>query len=125
MARLQLAKSETLQSLSEARLEQLSLLLSSPEAYPIVDRPVRLPSNVVLPKDDSATSEPAPKMDDPLEGLLLDNEMTRKVRRDIQKMFRLGLRRGIRHAKGLPLRKRRFSHNGMTARRLNQLERVN
>ena len=57
--------------------------------------------------------------------LTLETDLRRQMRGDIARLRNIGSYRGRRHAMGLPVRGQNTQNNGMTARKLNRVERRN
>lgn len=58
-----------------------------------------------------------------LSKLTLGDERRRMLRENIRTLRRINSYRGIRHAKGFPVRGQQTQNNAQTARRLNRIER--
>lgn len=137
MARLQFHDQLRVQDLTETQLNQLSALLSAPAAAPRPSTPLApfiLPSLASTSASASASAgsssqaglvarDPPPAPEDPITGLLIEEDLRRKIRADIGHHRTAGNTKGRLHAMGLPVRGQRNRTNGKTAKRLNRIER--
>lgn len=140
MARLQFHDQLRVQDLTETQLNQLSALLSAPAAAPrpstplapftVPSTPTASPSASASASTSAAGSEaglvardPPPAQEDPIPGLLIEEDLRRKIRADIAHHRSAGNTKGRLHAMGLPVRGQRNRTNGKTAKRLNRIER--
>ena len=133
MARLQFHDQLRVQDLTETQLNQLSALLSAPAAAPRPSTPLAPFSVSSAPSTSAAGSasseaglvarDPPPAQEDPITGLLIEEDLRRKIRADIGHHRSAGSTKGRLHAMGLPVRGQRNRTNGKTAKRLNRIER--
>lgn len=129
MARLQFHDQLRVADLSEPQLNALSALLSAPAAAPRPSTPLR-PFSVSPCSTSNANAEPQllprdppPAAEDPITGLLIEEDLRRQMRADIAHHRTIGNLTGRQHAMGLPVRGQRNKTNGRTAKRLNRIER--
>ena len=131
MARLQFHDQLRVQDLTETQLNQLSALLSAPAAAPRPSTPLAPFSIPSAPSTSASASsevglvarDPPPAPEDPITGLLIEEDLRRKIRADIGHHRTAGNTKGRLHAMGLPVRGQRNRTNGKTAKRLNRIER--
>jgi small subunit ribosomal protein S13 len=97
--------------LSEPQINQLSALLSSPSSF--------MSSHSAAESSKAASS----RGHDQLVNLVIESDLRRQVRSNIQHHRTVGSYKGRRHAMGFPVRGQRTKSNAKTAKRLNRVER--
>ncbi|WFD32141.1 hypothetical protein MSPP1_003186 [Malassezia sp. CBS 17886] len=130
-ARIQVHDRATVASLTEAQVTDLSAYLSSPGMIPArAASPTR--ASVHVGHAERATplegayvppSQRASAATDPLRSILIEGDLRREMLGNIAHHRTIGTYVGRRHANGFPVRGQRTQRNGLTARRLNRLER--
>ncbi|KAM0749929.1 S13-like H2TH domain-containing protein [Meredithblackwellia eburnea MCA 4105] len=129
MARLQFHDQLRVQDLSQTQLNQLSALLSAPQAAPRPSTPLLSFSPATSPSSSTSSApetlerNPPPTSQDPIYNLIIEEDLRRKVRKDIAHHRTVNTLTGRYHAMGLPVRGQRNRTNGKTAKRLNRIER--
>lgn len=136
-ARLQLHELATVSSLTEAQVTALSAYLSSPSSIPARAPAPTSPfpsivrqNNAELsrPPSDEADGLPPPSQraapeEDPLRSLVLESDLRRELRANLNHHRTIGSYVGRRHVAGLPVRGQRTRTNAITAGKLNKIER--
>lgn len=122
MARLQLHDQLRVNDLSQVQLNALSALLSAPNAAPKLATPVQ-PFTTLAALPPPAAVLPASANVDPIDSLIIEEDLKRQTRADIAHHKTVGTLTGRYHAMGLPVRGQRNRTNGKTAKRLNRIER--
>lgn len=116
-------------SLTEAQITELSAYLSSPGLIPArapsMTRPSLGAADAPVPPNDGTVppSQQANASADPLRSIVIEGDLRREMLGNIAHHRSIGTYRGRRHAGGFPVRGQRTQSNGLTARRLNRLER--
>ncbi|KAL4402893.1 structural constituent of ribosome [Malassezia pachydermatis] len=130
-ARIQVHESATVSSLTESQITELSAYLSSPGLIPArTPSPTRSTLTGEMPKPETpsdpsqlpASQRPNASMD-PLRSIVIEGDLRRENLANIAHHRSIGSYKGRRHAGGFPVRGQRTQRNGLTARRLNRLER--
>jgi small subunit ribosomal protein S13 len=127
-ARLSLHERMPVSQLSEIQINQLSALLSEPAAATIPSTPYSSsfgpsPPPPVPSQEVAKSKKGEEQSNDPLARLVIEQDLRRKVRTNIQHMRSIGTYRGRRHAMGLPVNGQRTRSNAKTAKRLNKVDR--
>ncbi|PWN19119.1 S13-like H2TH domain-containing protein [Microstroma glucosiphilum] len=143
-ARLQLHEAAKVGELTDGQVTQMSAYLSSPGSIPAQQGKItRSPligqkgketststsssASSSSSSSSSSTSLPpsqrASPSSDPLRSLLLESDLRRAMQANIAHHRNVGSYKGKRHQQGLPVRGQRTSSNGLTARKLNRIER--
>lgn len=118
----------TVTSLTEAQITDLSAYLSSPGLIPargpsptraaVAGKEAKAPEVATPPP-----SQRAQASSDPLRSIMIEGDLRREMLGNIAHHRAIGTYKGRRHANGYPVRGQRTQRNGLTARRLNRLER--
>ncbi|KIM20830.1 hypothetical protein M408DRAFT_333794 [Serendipita vermifera MAFF 305830] len=144
-ARLQIHENAPLPSLTSQQTTALTAFLSAPANAPMLPKlelagPSFRPqfctnlkvredarqASIAEGKQEVATTTPAKVgLGDQLKSLKVETDLRRYVRENIMHHRLVNTYVGRRHAMGLPVRGQRTSNNGMTAKRLNRVERKN
>ncbi|KAI9639362.1 30s ribosomal protein s13 [Dioszegia hungarica] len=114
LARLSIPLATRVQDLTEPQITSLSSFLSSPSTS---SRPADTPLST------PGAGPSSTRMADPLDGLLIETDLRRKVQGDIAHLRQVGTYRGRRHALGLPVRGQNTRNNAKTAKKMNRVER--
>lgn len=147
-ARLQLHEAAKIGELTDGQVTQMSAYLSSPGSIPAQQgKIIRSPligqrgretststsSSAASSSSSSSSStssssalppsQRASPSSDPLRSLLLESDLRRAMQANIAHHRNVGSYKGKRHQQGLPVRGQRTSSNGLTARKLNRIER--
>lgn len=115
-------------SLTEAQTTELSAYLSSPGLIPARNAsPTRASLHGPMAKAaETAVVPPSQRPEassDPLRSIMIEGDLRREMLGNIAHHRAIGTYIGRRHANGFPVRGQRTQRNGLTARRLNRLER--
>lgn len=125
LARLSIPEKALVSSLTEEQVTALSAYLSAPSSSrPPAPTPV-VPPNASEEVKAAAIKEAqqAAKKDDPMDNLLIESDLRRSRKADINHLAHVGTYRGRRHAMGYPVRGQGTRSNAITARKMNSLRR--
>ncbi|CAO1619370.1 unnamed protein product [Sympodiomycopsis kandeliae] len=137
-ARIQLNADGRVGDLSDSQVTLLSAYLSSGSSIPArTPTPTRSPfaSGSATPNVSSdetpattAIMPPSQRSDpteDPLRSIVVEGDLRRQMRANIKHLVQIGTYRGKRHQAHKPVRGQRTKTNGLTAKKLNRIERRN
>ncbi|KAK9897441.1 S13-like H2TH domain-containing protein [Cystobasidium minutum MCA 4210] len=100
--------------LTEPQINELSALLSSPQSY--------MSSHASSSESSNAAAGTSREYNQ-LSNLIIESDLRREVRANIQHHRTVGSYKGRRHAMGFPVRGQRTKSNAKTAKKLNRVER--
>jgi small subunit ribosomal protein S13 len=122
LARLSIPNDARVCTLTEQQITALSAYLSSPTTSgKSASTPVSAPGEPLTP---AAEASPKGKVKaDPLDTLLIETDLRRQRKADINHHRIVGSYVGRRHAMALPVRGQNTRNNGVTAKKLNSLNR--
>jgi len=111
-------------------IRAVTAFLSAPSSAPIVPRyPVAAPgfvpskNQVALPPLLRREAAKLSDLKNPLYNLKIENEKRKEIRDNIAHHRNIGSYRGLRHARGFPVRGQNTQTNAATAKKLNRVER--